>query len=121
LGLGKEMRIFDIVKDISSLLIIGSTQYVESVATQPPHFEIEPLHEYYINCPNIGDLIVYKVPTRVHPWGINFILVTPEIWDCNFKDYSLCVRKVDWIVAYLCCHWRLVDIGDIGWVKIVQD
>ncbi len=33
LGLGKEIKIFDIVKNISNLLITRSTQYVESVAT----------------------------------------------------------------------------------------
>jgi hypothetical protein len=95
LGLGKEIRIFDIVKDISNLSFIGSTQYAKNVATQPPHFEIEPLLEYCIDRPNIGNVIVYNVPTRVHPWGVNFIFVIPEIQDCNFKDFSLCVRKVD--------------------------
>ncbi len=75
----KEMRIFDIVKDINSLSIIGNTQYAKSVATQPLHFEIKPLPEYYINSPNIGDFIVFKVPIRVHPCGVNFILVIPKI------------------------------------------
>jgi hypothetical protein len=41
---------------------------------------------------------VYKVPTRMHPWGVNFIFVTPKIWSCNFKDFSLCVRKVNWML-----------------------
>jgi hypothetical protein len=79
LGLGKEMRIFDIMKDINSLSITRNTRYAKSVATQPPHFEIKPLLKYYIDRLDIGDLIVYKVPTRVHPWGVNFILVTPKI------------------------------------------
>ncbi len=92
------MRIINIVKDINSLLITINTQYVESVATQPPHFEIEPLLEYYIDCPNIRNLIVYKVPSRMHPWGVNFILVTFEIRDYNFKDFSFCVGKVDWML-----------------------
>lgn len=79
MGLGKEIGIFDIVKDISSLSFTGSTQYAESVATQPLHFEIVPLLEYCIDCPNIGNAIVYNVPTRVRPWGVNFILVILEI------------------------------------------
>jgi hypothetical protein len=95
LGLGKEIGIFNIVKDISSLSFIGSTQYAKGVATQPLHFEIKPLLEYCIDRPNIGNFIVYHVPTRVHPWGVNFILVILEIQDCNFKDFSLCVKKVD--------------------------
>lgn len=98
LGLGKEMRIFDIMKDISSLLITINIQYAKHVTTQPPHFKIEPLLEYCIDHPNIENFIVYKVPTRVHPWGVNFIFVTPKIWDYNFKDFSLCVRKVDWML-----------------------
>jgi hypothetical protein len=102
------------VKDISSLLITKNTQYVENVTTQPPHFEIKHLPKNCINRPNIKDLsmhkvptrvhpwgvnlIVYKVPTRVHPWGVNLIVVIPKNWDCNFKDFSLCVRKVDWML-----------------------
>jgi hypothetical protein len=88
--------IFDIVKDISNLSISGNTQYAKSVARQPPHFEIEMLLKYYVNCPNIGNVIVYNVPTRVHHPGVNFIFVIPKIQDCNFKDFSLCIRKLDW-------------------------
>jgi hypothetical protein len=86
------------VKDISSLLITKNTQYVENVTTQPPHFEIKHLPKNCINRPNIKDLSMHKVPTRVHPWGVNLIVVIPKNWDCNFKDFSLCVRKVDWML-----------------------
>jgi hypothetical protein len=40
-----------------------------------PKFKIEPLFSYYINHPKLGDLLVYKIPLRVHPWGVNFILI----------------------------------------------
>jgi hypothetical protein len=37
------MNIFDLLKDLTSLLIVGSNRCVESVVLDPLRFEIEPL------------------------------------------------------------------------------
>jgi len=86
------MNIFDLLKDLTSLPIIGSNRCVESVVLDPLQFEIEPLPKCCIDCPKTGDFIVYKVPIRVHPWGVNFIIVNPKIQDSMFKDLSLCKK-----------------------------
>jgi hypothetical protein len=54
---------------------------------QRPVFNLMPLPSYYIDCPRIGDLIVYKVPIIMHPWGVDFILVKLEFYDCKFKNF----------------------------------
>jgi hypothetical protein len=65
-------------------------------------FKIEPLLFYYINRPKLGDLIVNKVPLQVHPWSVNFILVKPQIYHYNFKNFYFCVKKMNWVLkAYV--------------------
>ncbi len=72
-----------------------------------PTFEIETLFFYYIDCPKLGDVFIHKVPLRVHPWGVNFILIKLEIYHCNFNNFCFCVKKVD------CFLKAYVHIG--GW------
>jgi hypothetical protein len=71
------------------------------------------LPSYYIDRPKLGDLFIYKVPLRVHPWGMNFILVNPKIYHYNFKNFCLC-EEGGLGFEGLCAHWRLVDIGFVG-------
>jgi hypothetical protein len=57
----------------------------------------------------------------MHPWGVNFILVILEIQDCNFKDFFLCVRKVDWMLhTYVVIGgwWILVTLDGLELSKI---
>ncbi len=88
-------------------------------------FEIELLPSYYINCLELGDLFIYKVPLRVHPWGVNFILIKLEIYNFilikleiyhyNFKNFCFCVRKVDWVLkayVHIGGWWILVSLDE---------
>jgi hypothetical protein len=106
------MKIFDVVIGFGSLLLIRITKCMQTSMVPKLKFEIELLPSYYINCLEFGDLFVYKVPLRVHPWGVNFILIKPKIYHYNFKNFCFCVKKVDWVSkAY-------VDIG--GWWILVS-
>jgi hypothetical protein len=82
------MKIFDVVKDFGNLSLTTTLQSMQIVGVLKPMFEILP---YCINHLEIDDLIVYKNPTRVRPWGVDFILVKPEIYHYNFKKICLCV------------------------------
>jgi hypothetical protein len=68
---------------------------MQIVGMSKPVFEIPP---YCIDHLEIDDLIVYKVPTRVCPWGVDSILVKSKIYHYNFKNFCLCVQKVDWVL-----------------------
>ncbi len=81
------MKIFDIVRDFGSLSLSRTTRSLHIVIMQRPVFNLMPLPSYYIDCPRIGDLIVYKVPIIMHPWGVDFILVKLEFYDCKFKNF----------------------------------
>jgi hypothetical protein len=89
------MKIFDVVTGFGSLSLAGTTKCMQTSIMPKLKFEIEPLPSYCINRPELNDLLVYKVPLRVHPWGVNFILIKPEIYHYNFKYFCFCVRKVD--------------------------
>jgi hypothetical protein len=57
------MNIFDLMRGFGSLSLIRTTQPKQTIVLlKPPMFEIEPLLSYYINHPELSDLIVYKVP-----------------------------------------------------------
>jgi hypothetical protein len=86
------MKIFDVVKDFGSLSLTTTLQSMQIVGVPKPAFEIPP---YCIDRLEIDDLIIYKVPTRVHLWGVDFIIVNLKIYHYNFKKNCLCVRKVD--------------------------
>jgi hypothetical protein len=88
------MKIFDVVRAFGSLSLIGTAKRMQTSIMPKLKFEIEPLPSYCINRPKLGDLLVYKVPLRVHPWGVNFILIKLEIYHCNFKYLCFCVKKV---------------------------
>jgi hypothetical protein len=85
-----------------------------------PKFEIEPLPFYYIDHPKLGDLLVYKVLLRAHPWGVNFIFIKLEIYHYNFKNFCFCVRKVDYVLkAYVHIEgwWILVLLDELEMQK----
>jgi hypothetical protein len=86
------MKIFNVVRDFGSLSLTTTLQSMQTVGVSKLVFEIPP---YCIDRLEIDDLIVYKVPTRVRPWGVDIILVKLEIYHYNFKNFCLCVRKVD--------------------------
>jgi hypothetical protein len=109
------MNIFDIVRGFGTLSFVRTTQpKQEIVLPKPPMFEIEPLPSYCIDHLELGDFIVYKVPLQVHPWGVDFILVKPQIYHCNFKNFCFCVRKVN------CVLKAYVHIGG-WWILVLLD
>ncbi len=69
-----------------------------------PKFEIEPLPFYCINFLELGDLLVYKVLLRVHPLGVNFILIKLKIYHCNFKKKKIWCEKGGLCFEGLCAH-----------------
>ncbi len=97
------MNIFHVIRGFGSLSLAKTTQPKQVVVLPKPLvFEIEPLTSYCINHPKLSDLIVYKVPLRVHPWGVNFILVKPQIYHCNFNNFCFCVKKMKCVMkAYV--------------------
>jgi hypothetical protein len=93
------MNIFDVVKGFGSLSLTRTTQPKQTIVLpKPPMFEIKSLPFYNINHPKLNDLIVYKVPLRVHPWGVNSILVKPQIYHCSFKNFCFCVKKMNCVL-----------------------
>ncbi len=46
-----------------------------------PTYEWDPLLDYYIDHPYVGDMLMFKVPVQQHPWGINVLLCSKEV--CN--------------------------------------
>jgi hypothetical protein len=86
-------------------------------------FEIKPLFFYYINHQKLGDLIVYKVHLQMHPWGVNIILVKPQIYHYNFLKICLCVRKVNWVLkayVHIGGWWVLVSLDQSKMNKLEQ-
>lgn len=81
------------MKELATLAFIGSSRSCAQPKVEKIVYEIEPLPWYYIDCLDIGDFIVYKVSTKVHPWGVKFILVNSKIQNCTFKKFYLCVKK----------------------------
>ncbi len=82
-----------------------------------------PLPSYCIDRPRIGDLIVYKVPTTVYPWGANFILVKLEFYDYKFKNFWLCVQEVEWVLktyVHIGGWWLLVVLDELEMSKLDQ-
>jgi hypothetical protein len=66
---------------------------------------------------------VYKIPLRVDPWGVKFILVKPKIYYCNFKTFCLCVRKVDWVLKpyiYIRGWWVFILLDDSKMYRLDQ-
>ncbi len=48
--------------------------------TLPPTtiYELDPLPDYFIDHPYIGDLLLFKVSLQEHPWGVNLVVCTEE-------------------------------------------
>jgi hypothetical protein len=108
------MNIFHVIRGFGSLSLARTTQPKQVVVLPKPLvFEIKPLTSYCINHPKLSDLIVYKVPLQMHPWGVNFILVKPQIYHWNFKNFCFCVKKMKCVMkAYLHIGgwWILVSL-----------
>jgi len=58
------MRIIDLVKELTTLALIGSSRSYAQPKVEKIAYEIEPLPWYYIDYLDIGDFIVYKVSTN---------------------------------------------------------
>ncbi len=67
--------------------------YKSSPICLTPKFQLESLSWFCIDCPNVGNYLVYKVSTNVHPWGIQMMLWTPILQNASYRNYTLCVRK----------------------------
>ncbi len=109
-------RHFDVVIGFGSLLLVGIAKCMQTSIVPKPKFEIEPLPSYYINCPKLGDLFIYKVPLKVHPSGVNFIFIKLEIYHCNFKSFCFCLRKVNWVLkayVHIGGWWILVSLNEL--------
>jgi len=81
------------LKEILGTLVIGiKYDYKQSQPLQPkPHFLWEPLPCFCIDYPNVGDSLVYKALTNVHPWGIKMTSCTLAFKNATYQDYILCV------------------------------
>jgi hypothetical protein len=44
-------------------------------------YKWDPLLDYYIDRPYVGDMLMFKVPVQQHPWGVNVLLCTTEVSD----------------------------------------
>lgn len=90
----KKMKIFYIMKDLTSLALIGSSyNYAQCLKGESILYKIEPLFEYYIDYPDIGNFIVYSVFLMVHPWGVNFILELLHISKSILSKFFIYVFK----------------------------
>jgi hypothetical protein len=47
---------------------------VPNTLPSTPIYELDPLPEYCIDHPHLGNLLLFKVPMQQHPWGVNAIL-----------------------------------------------
>jgi hypothetical protein len=62
------MNLNDLKEVILTLAIGIEYDYKQSQPLQPkPLFLWEPLPCFCIDCPNVGDCLVYKVSTNAHP------------------------------------------------------
>jgi len=52
------------------------------------------------------------VTTKVHPWGVKFILVNSKIQNCTFTNFHLCVKKEKWVLkTYFAIRgWWFLDV-----------
>jgi hypothetical protein len=117
------MKIFNVVIGFGSPLLVGNAKCMQTSIVPKPKFEIEQLPFYNINCPKLGDLLVYKVPLRVHPWHVNFILIKLEIYCCNFKNFCFCVKKVDCVLkayVHIGGWWILVSLDELEMQRLYQ-
>jgi hypothetical protein len=115
------MKIFDVVTSFGSLSLVGTAKCMQTSIVLKPKFEIKPLPSYCINCPELGDLLVYKIPLRVHPWGVNFIFIKPKIYHCNFKNFCFCLKKVNWVskaYVHIGGWWILVSLDESKMQKL---
>jgi hypothetical protein len=109
------MNIFNVIMGFGNILLARTVKCMQTSIVPKLKFEIEPLPFYYINHPKLSDLLIYKVPLRVHPWGVNFIHIKPKIYHYNFKNFCFCVRKMDWALkAYVHIRgwWILVSLDE---------
>jgi hypothetical protein len=44
-------------------------------------YKWDPLLDYYIDHPYVGDMLMFKVLMQQHPWGINVLLCTNKVCD----------------------------------------
>jgi hypothetical protein len=44
-------------------------------------YEWDPLLDYYIDDPYVGDMLMFRISMQQHPWGVNFLLCTKEVCD----------------------------------------
>jgi hypothetical protein len=117
------MKIFNVVTSFGSLSLVGTTKCMQTFIVLKLKLEIEPLPSYYINCLELGDLFVYKVPLRLHPWGVNFILIKPKIYHCNFKNFCFCLKKVNWVLkayVHIGGWWILVSLNESKMQRLDQ-
>jgi hypothetical protein len=77
-------------------------------------YEIKPLLDYCINHPYIGDVLLFKVPLHEHPWGVNTMLCIEENNHAQFKDWTICLHKVEQSM------FMYVHIGG-WWIKSNHD
>jgi len=91
------MNLNDLEEVLRTLTIGIKYDYKQSQPLQPKlHFLWEPLPWFCIDCPNVGDCLVYKVSTNVHPWGIQMISCIPALKNATYQDYIFCVRRQEW-------------------------
>jgi len=77
--------------DFSRLSLNGS-QYANSFPFQLAfQFVLEPSLWYCIYKPFVGDMLVFKGPKVVHPWGVQMVISRPKTMDYQFKDFALCL------------------------------
>jgi hypothetical protein len=46
-----------------------------------PTYKWDPLPDYYIDRPYVGDMLMFRIPMQQHPWGVNVLLCTKEVCD----------------------------------------
>jgi hypothetical protein len=117
------MKILDLVTGFGSLSLVGTAKCMQTSIVLKPKFKIEPFPSYYINCLELGNILKYKLPLRVHPWGVNLILIKPKIYHCNFKNFCFCLKKVNWVSnAYVQIGgwWILVSLDESKMQRLDQ-
>lgn len=62
------MQILQLVEELSELLTDGSHSHEWMLAQPWQVFKWEPLPWNCIDRPLVSDILVYRVPTYVHPW-----------------------------------------------------
>jgi hypothetical protein len=49
-----------------------------------PTYEWDPLLDYYIDHPYVGDMLMFRIPMQQHPRGVNVLLCTKEVCYTHF-------------------------------------